>query len=71
MGKEKGKKRGKNEERKGKKRGTGIKKEKYPYFVFLLNIGPYERVHKKNSYIFFLNARGGGKDFSGWPFNIN
>ena len=59
MGKEKGKKRGKNEERKGKKRGTGIKKEKYPYFVFLLNIGPYERVHKKNSDI-FLKCKGGG-----------
>ena len=29
---------------KGRKEGTGIKKkEKYPYFVFLFNIGPYER----------------------------
>ena len=54
---------------KGRKKGNTSKKEgKYPYFVSLFNIGPYDSQNVcKNGKIKKKKNRGGEKDFSGWP----
>ena len=62
-----GRMRGKEkEEKREEKRGIGVKKEgQYPYFVFLFNIGPYDRKKKTAKEVFKKLSRGEGKNFLG------
>ena len=53
--KEKGKKiRGKREEKRGINRSR--KEEKYPYFVYLFYIGPYDRKKNREEFFFLIKV---------------